>query len=168
MKKLEKWDLSNMVHEQVTLQSLSTYMFISIFLIILGIFAPIIGEIIYLDGLSNVAKGTDINDDDLKEKGADEVIIGLIVKDMAIGFILTGIAITLLGLLRAKIPSGEQICPNCYKTNPKSYKYCHNCGHDLKRGTIKKCPKCLKPIKIYQKFCSYCGSEMEWTKDEEE
>ena len=48
------------------------------------------------------------------------------------------------------------VCPECHVENPKSARFCGQCGHTL----IEDCPQCHTSVAFYEKFCPACGGNM--------
>ena len=117
-----------------------TFIFIAVPLFILGILFPILGNILFWVGEAHYSEGVDQDDETLKINGAGEMALGMIIKDLTIPMILTGIGTVLLGGLWMKIPPTQK---------------------------YDNCPRCLKRILKYQKFCEHCGLELEWTSPKE-
>lgn len=48
-------------------------------------------------------------------------------------------------------------CPSCGRMNPKSAKFCADCGSSLKKS---ECPSCHKEVEPGAKFCPNCGAKL--------
>ena len=54
-------------------------------------------------------------------------------------------------------------CPNCQFENPKSSKFCLECGEKLEL----RCPQCGNALPLGAKFCNECGQRLEEVVEEE-
>ncbi len=52
----------------------------------------------------------------------------------------------------------QKFCPSCGASNPKSAKFCIECGEKLSQKG--KCPKCGAEINSRSKFCPECGEKL--------
>ena len=52
----------------------------------------------------------------------------------------------------------KKFCPSCGAANPKSAKFCVECGEKLSQKG--KCPKCSAEINSKSKFCPECGEKL--------
>lgn len=48
-------------------------------------------------------------------------------------------------------------CPECGYQNPKSNKFCGNCGAEIRKKKTIKCPNCGAEVPEGNKFCGNCG-----------
>ena len=153
-------------HQKNSIDSLWYYILTALIFMIVGLASPLIGLAVFAVGSSDYDNGKENNDTDLQSKGSGEIFAGLVIQELTTPLFLFSIGILLIGLLRSKIQVAEILCSKCNHSNLKSYRFCHYCGLDLRRGKNNECPECKNPVLRGQEFCSYCGTELEWTRTE--
>ncbi|MDD4291350.1 MAG: SPFH domain-containing protein [Clostridia bacterium] len=102
-------------------------------------------------------KAADAMADAAKNTGSAGMFMGLGVGANAGGYVGQTMG-NAVNTAKDETSGGNKYCPSCGTANPKSAKFCSDCGNPLAVAGV--CPKCGANIEPGAKFCANCGEKL--------